>query len=248
MKQLVIDESKLYKKPLLIDTEHHESDIYIHDQNTLYKVLLSSSRVLREQSIYRLSEYTNPDTVLPRDLLYNENYCFIGYSMDYLSDYSVSKDVIFGDMSFEDRQKFAFKVASIIEGFMNDGFIYWDIHSENIMYKGNDIKIIDMDSIKFRDDYSTEGYKYEQMRAHQSLTLLCLSYMAGFEFLEFPKVLNYEELQRLFGPMFENTYLEDMFEDIFDYPDKLLRPTTFIMDLTEDDLSHFKKNLIRILK
>lgn len=40
MEQLIIDEKKLYKKPLLVDTEHHESDIYIHDERTLYKILL----------------------------------------------------------------------------------------------------------------------------------------------------------------------------------------------------------------
>lgn len=248
MEQLIIDEKKLYKKPLLVDTEHHESDIYIHDERTLYKILLSSGRVLREQSVYRLSQYTNPNTVLPKDLLYDEHYKFIGYSMDYLTDHQVSRDIIFGDKSFEERQKFAFRVASIIENFMNDGFVYWDIHSENIMYYKDDIKIIDMDGVRFKDDYSTDAYRFEQMSAHQSLALLCLSYMAGIEFLEFPKVLNYEQLEQLFGPLFEGTYLEGMFQDLFDYPTKLIRPTQFIMDLNEDDMAHFKTKLVRLLK
>lgn len=248
MKQLIIDEKKLYKKPLLVGTEHHESDIYIHDQNTLYKILLSSSRILREQTIYRLGNYENSDTVLPRDLLYNEYHDFIGYSMNYLANYRLSRDIIFGNKSFEERQKFAYKVACIIENFINDGFVYWDIHSENIMYYKDDIKIIDMDGVRFRDDYSPESYQYEQMCAHQKLALLCLSYLAGIEFLEFPKVLNYKQLELLFGPLFQGTYLEEMFKDLFDYPSKLIKPSQFIMDLNEEDFISFKTRLVKLLK
>lgn len=247
MQRIIVPEKSLLSYPTLKDAVHHESDIYLADDKTLYKILTYSNRLLREQIIERLGNYENPNCVLPNSIIFNENRDFIGYSMDYLSNHYLSTKLIFSTEEYKKRLKLALKIVKTIQSFKNDGFVFWDIHPDNVMIRDYDVKIIDMDSIRHRDDYETDNYREEQKSSHQLLMQLSLSYISSMDVLMLGKALDESILKECFSKAFRGQELSRVLDSTFGYPSELIMPSEYIEMIDENDLKNCRSKLIRRL-
>lgn len=245
MNQIILNKNEIKSFKKIENVYHRESNIYLADKNTLYKILYPSTALLREQAIYRLTLMDNKDCILPKDIIFNYNFDFMGYSMRYLYNYQVSTKILHSKMSYQERLEIAKRIAKIIESFKGDDIIYWDLHPDNIMIHKNDIKIIDMDSVKFKDDYRSDDYFEEEKSSRKSLALLCLSYLSDMNIMDFPQGNILNSLQEIFSNSFKGSGLEEIAENIFDYPEHLINPSEFLDYLNEEDLIESKQRLIK---
>lgn len=226
-----------------LNIEHYESNLYIKDNNTLYKILFPYYRLLREKNIYKLCSINNRNCVLPKSILYNNN-DFIGYSMDYLYDYKILSNLIFSNISYEERLLIANKLCKIIENFSSDNFVFTDLYPDNIMIKNHDLKIIDMDSVIFKDDYNIKDYNYELIKSHQLASYLVLSLLSKINIFELINIVDNNILIEAFSNSFCGKELSQYLDNIFNYPNEIVYPSSFINNITEDDLIK-SKNVLR---
>lgn len=249
MEKIFKTERELSVYPTLRSSIHHESDIYIPDEDNLYKILLHGNRLTREGTVERLSLYNNPDYVTPNGIIYTPQYDFLGFRMTYLKDYVPSTKLIFSkNMSYKDKLKLARKIAVAIERLSKDGIVFWDIHPDNNMINRNgDIKIVDMDSVRFKDEYDGDGFKFKVAASHRLLSQLSLSYLAKMNIMELAKTLPEEALKELFSPVFKGG-LCDYVDDIFGFPDEVIYPSEFLPYIEEKDLIDLRETLIRKLR
>ncbi|NLC48128.1 MAG: hypothetical protein GX758_02040 [Tenericutes bacterium] len=248
MKRIVLCEETLHEEyPVLQDTVHHESDIYLYDPQTLYKILLSDNRLTREHVVERLAHYDNPNCIIPESIIYNEYNEFVGYSMKYLKTHILSTKIIFGNDDYDYRMFISKKISKIIESFDNDDFVYWDIHPDNVMIRGNCIKVIDIDSIRYFDGLHNELYDDNKIASHQLLCQLALSYLSKMDVLALGRTLEGDILKECFAPAFQGKELSDILDNVFGYPEEILFPSQFIDYIKEKDLSESRNLLIRKL-
>lgn len=248
MKRINVCEENLHNGyPTLKDTIHHESDIYLYDPETLYKILLSDNRMTREQVIERLAFYNNPNCIIPQAIIYNEYGEFIGYSMKYLREHFLSTKIIFSDANYDDRMHLSKNISSTIEGFDRDDFVYWDIHPDNIMVKNKSIKVIDIDSIRYYDGLHDKLFLESRMASHQLLSQLALSYLSRMDVLSLGRTLDEDTLKECFAPAFKGSELTEILDNIFGYSDELLIPSEFIDSIKEKDLIATRNVLVRKL-
>lgn len=248
MKLKAVDEHEVEKLPVLRHTEHHESDIRICNQETLYKILLFDSRLTREETVHRLCYYENEDCIVPREVLYNDVAEFIGFSMRFLHDYEITRNIIFKDLPYETRMEIAKNLIRIVEGFEKDDLVYWDVHPDNAMVKGTDVKLIDMDSIKYKDTCTPDDFIEQQKRSHKKLALVALSFLSKMDMLQLSKACPPELLKGLFENAFQGHELSQYLEPVFDYPTEVIYPSDFITHIKEKDLAACKNILVKKLR
>ena len=249
MEKIFKTEKELSVYPTLRSSIHHESDIYIPDENNLYKILLHGNRLTREGTVERLSLYDKPDCVTPNGIIYTPQYDFLGFRMTYLKDYVPSTKLIFSkSMSYKDKLKYARKIAVAIERLGKDGIVFWDIHPDNNMInKNGDIKIVDMDSVRFKDEYDSDGFRFKVAASHRLLSQLSLSYLAKMNIMELAKTLPEETLKEMFSSVFKGG-LYDYVDDVFGFPDEIIYPSEFLPYIEEKDLIDLRETLIRKLR
>lgn len=249
MEKIFKTEKELSVYPTLRSSIHHESDIYIVDDETLYKILLYGNRLTRESVVQRLSLYDNPDCVTPTGAIYTPQYEFLGFKMPYLKNYVPSTKLIFSKkVSYKDKLKFARKIAIAIEKLSKDGIVFWDIHPDNNMInKNGDIKIIDMDSVNFKEDYDGDEFRFKVAASHGLLSQLSLSYLAKINIMELAKTLPEETLKEMFSSVFKGG-LYNYVDGIFGFPDEIIYPSEFLPYIEEKDLIDLRETLIRKLR
>lgn len=249
MEKIFKTERELSVYPTLRSSIHHESDIYIPDENNLYKILLHGNRLTREGTVERLSLYDNPDCVTPSGIIYTPKYEFLGFRMPYLKNYVPSTRLIFSkSVSYKDKLKFARKIAVAIEKLSEDGIVFWDIHPDNNMIsRDGDVKIVDMDSVKFKDEFDSDGFHYSVASSHKLLSQLTLSYLSKMNIIELSKTLPDDLLKEMFSSVFKGD-LNDYIDGIFGFPDEIIYPSEFLPYIEENDLSNLRETLIRKLR
>lgn len=248
MEKIFKTQKELSVYPTLNSSIHHESDIYIIDDETLYKILLYGNRLTRESVVQRLSLYDNPDCVTPTGAIYTPQYEFLGFKMPYLKNYVPSTKLIFSKkVSFKDKLKFARKIAIAIEKLSKDGIVFWDIHPDNNMIcRNGDIKIIDMDSVGFKEDYDAKEFEFRVASSHKLLSQLVLSYISNMNIMELCKTLPGDILSDVFSPVF-NGELSIYSDKIFGYTDDIVYPSEFLPYIKENDLVNLRETLIKKL-
>ena len=249
MEKIFKTERELSIYPTLRSSIHHESNIYIPDEDNLYKILLHGNRLTREGTVERLSLYSNPDCVLPNGIIYTPQYEFLGFRMPYLKDYVPSTKLIFSKKtSYKNKLKFARKIAIAIEELSKDGIVFWDIHPDNNMIsKNGDIKIVDMDSVRFKDEYDKDGFQFKVASSHKLLSQLSLSYLSNMNVIELSKTLPEDLLKELFSSVFKGD-LGDYVDGVFGFPDEIIYTSEFLEYIEEKDLIDLRETLIRKLR
>lgn len=246
MKKIIVDEDTLMMYPKINTAIHQESDLYLVDEHTLYKILLYDQRLTREDRIRKLSEYKNNDCVLPNGIIYSNSELFLGQSIPYLQEYKNSSSIIFSSMPYCEKLKLAKKIAVAIEKLSSDGIIFWDIHPDNNMInKNGDIKIVDMDSVFFKDDFSNEVFKEYVCQVHKLLSQLSLSYLSQINVIELARVLSEQDIMELFSGI---DGIKEYIDIIFDYPSEIIYPSEFIENINENELRDVRNMLIKKLR
>ena len=249
MEKIFKTEEELRLYPTLRSSVHHESDIYISDDENLYKILLYGNRITREGTVQRLSLYNNPNCVTPNGIIYTPQYDFLGFRMPYLKDYVPSTKLIFNDsISYKDKLKFAKKIAVAIERLSKDGIVFWDIHPDNNMInKNGDVKIVDMDSVRFKDEYDSDEFQFKVAASHKLLSQLTLSYLSKMNIMELAKILPEELLKEMFSSVFRGRLYE--YSDVtFGFPDEIIYPSEFLPYIEENDLINLRETLVKKLR
>jgi len=145
MNYIELDNS--YKKNKLKNLNNQESKLYTYE-NYLYKkihnYLLTKERI---QTIDELSILNNPSYVTPKKIVIYKNK-INGYLMNYYKEYKqITQYILNKNITLEERKNISKKICMLIKELENIDILYTDIHSDNILIKDNDIKLIDMDSV-----------------------------------------------------------------------------------------------------
>ncbi len=245
MEKIVADEVILRMYPTLNECVHHESEIYKMGDDVLYKVLLYDNRLMRERTVRELGNYSNSFCCLPSGILYNENDEFIGLSMKYLKKYRNSDKIIFGDLSYKEKLLVARNVASAIEKMINDGILYWDVHFDNILYDmdGN-IKVIDMDSVRFKSDYKPGGFESRTYDSYRLATEVILSYISKMNIMELTRSIGEDELLEVLNTVFDGEMIT-LLNSVFGYSSEIVPPSQILDSVHESDLIKLRKNMMK---
>ncbi len=109
-----------------------------------------------------LSKISNEYFLIPKIFVYQNNP--IGYLLPYLDGYKSFYEI--DDKTKKQKIKLLKLAKEAIISMHNEGIIHGDLHTANIMFKDNDIKIIDFESVKYKkysfgnmNDFSKEYLK-----------------------------------------------------------------------------------------
>lgn len=146
-----------------------ESRLYAKG-NYLYKVLFDEYRMERlpiiQDFIDKPIQYT-PQIV---KLLTDEDGIFIGYKMELLRDYVSLRRAYDLKITSDEKRNAAKQVLTSFKEFTDRGYRYWDVHWYNIMIKGSQGRLIDIDSASRLKAGNTIAYPLHSL----------MSYLTGY--------------------------------------------------------------------
>ena len=144
MEERIITKKDLKDKSLGY-IEGGESKCYYDDEILMKIIKPSLLKDDREKIIRQLYSFNNNDIVTPLFAIKNNNK-FIGYGMQYLKGYPSLADYFKNNVtSFEERKELMIRLSKVFDYFDQMNYAYYDIHSYNILYKNDDMKLIDLD-------------------------------------------------------------------------------------------------------
>lgn len=125
-----------------------------YNGDTIYKQARGKKNIL-EYLDSKKNKFYMIDCVLPdKHIILDSKYGEIdfGYTEQYIKDMVELKQK---ELSFMDAKVIISKIIRLLQNLENDGMLYIDIHERNVLIKNNDIKLIDMDSVKIiqRNDH-----------------------------------------------------------------------------------------------
>ncbi len=136
----------------------HEAEFFALEKGTGLKIFSFGDRVQRTlpnkiQKIEKLSELQIPGVALPRDIVYDENGCFIGYTMEFVR---TNKNIpslavaINSDLSVAEKIAFYRKLEAIVILLHQYEINLVDTNPANFLItESNEVMLVD-----------TDGYKY----------------------------------------------------------------------------------------
>ena len=186
-------EKKSITKRFMKDYKYHlgignESFRFYNDKYFLKFFLKNEVDINERRKTVELLEMINhPYAVTPKFLLFDKNK-FTGYAMDSYIDYkTLDKNNI---NSFNERKDILIELIRLINYFENNNFIYYDFHEKNILYKNNDIKLIDLDSGIFKEEINNLNYESTFKYANNKLAFFSLSFIYNINSTVFSLILS----------------------------------------------------------
>ena len=159
----------------------------MHNDTELVKMI--KKRLLkgdREKIIRELYYFDYPDIVKPLYAVIDKNK-FVGYGMEYLKGYNELANYLNKEKpAFIERKDLVIKLSKIFDYFDTMKFAYHDLTYQNVMYKDNDIKLIDLDG-GVLNGYTNYGLDYNAAVrvAKKSLAKMALYVINNTNGLEF---------------------------------------------------------------
>lgn len=149
----------------------------------------------RKEIIYKLCELNHENAVTPEFLLHDKT-GLLGYAMINYRDYTFIGDEVENKLfkidleAFNKRKQLMIKLSKLFDYFNINDFAYYDIHDRNILYKDNDIKLIDLDGGIFKG-YKNHELDFESAKrfSSQKLALYTLSFIYNVNQYNFSKYL-----------------------------------------------------------
>lgn len=224
---------------------HSCNSILYRDGDDLIKILYDpecgDTYEKRENKFQLLERIVEPEFVLPKYLVYVDEIKtdnLRGYGMDYLEDYKVVSSIINNkEYSHKDKLEICRKICDAITKLEKYKISYWDIHSENILINGKDIRICDMDSVTSKNIDGDYSYRSDLSDSYRYLTSIMLSIL--YEMDEFDLIKNLKRKKsRKFVKESEMFKRVANSEGYIFYPDKYL-------DIFTEDYVNETKALIR---
>ena len=177
MEQRYISKEEFKKYKLYEASQNAESDLYYY-QNRMLKLLYSS--VLNENrmlTICSLDRINHKDCTKIYDLIESFD-GRIGYTMEKYNYYKTLKYYVKRlnkrNTPLSERKKLIRRINDIFEYFLSIGFLYYDVHLNNIIMLDDSIKVVDLDSGIFEDNAffapnsyhkTAEKYKVEMLNS-----------------------------------------------------------------------------------
>ncbi len=178
MAKLEIPKKELYnggkflKDYLGQDLFNTESDLIVKD-GMLYKIILCDA-YKRERVMLDIDNHKKELPISLKDLLYDNNN-FYGYSMTLLEGYITINKLLKSDIDLKLRKSICLEILKISEKLESWKLLYFDWHSNNLMYK-DDLQLLDIDSAIYTK--STRNIAL----ARRYLLELCISIIIGLDF------------------------------------------------------------------
>lgn len=221
---------------------HSESELYIKKKK-LIKILKEVHRgLIRERMIIKLSEYQNDECSTPCSIIYTnkvEN-SFAGLETNFYKEYC-ELDKIINSLSFQERFIIAKKIALLIESFEKEEYSYYDLHLRNLLVKGTDIMLIDMDGGKYASTSGIERYKSSLKISYYFLPQLILSILYNIRFFPFADVIG--DNLYTFKKNSNTEQWKIIRAAITKDPEKLIHTSDHIDSFTEDFIAETKPML-----
>ena len=144
-----------------------KKDIVWVDNNYVYKKDFTFERKKDLFEILRTFEETK-DCILPEKDLY-----LIGNPFGYITKYDKEKDkltkrIIKGDLLHKEKLLIIRELIRIIKDIHSIGFTHGDLHTDNILYSKNGVKLIDFDNSTLSGE-STDIYHNGKIKADMAL-------------------------------------------------------------------------------
>ena len=113
--------------------------------------------------------------------------------------------------------------------------------------ENGDVKIVDMDSVRFKDEYDGDEFQFKVAASHKLLSQLTLSYLSKMNIMELAKILPEELLKEMFSSVFRGRLYE--YSDVtFGFPDEIIYPSEFLPYIEENDLINLRETLVKKLR
>lgn len=205
---------KEYKKDHIIPSGiHNESELYLYD-NDIIKLFNKKINFDRQRTILSLDEIDRQEYVIPKySIIHGIN--IVGYGMDYLKDFSTLFKLIEDEtLSFSERKQIVINLYQIIMYLERIGVCYPDIHTGNFLYKGGDVRVIDMDSVLFNTICDKDNFNYNVKLSYLRLARLCFTILINMRII-LPFELNSIEQSDIIE--FFDDDKKDYFKYIFGY-------------------------------
>ncbi len=234
MEKRFIDDGVLKGYTPLTNVNHSESTIYKKGSD-IVKILHDKYRTKeREQTTERLGAFVCDECSLPHTILYDKhsNKPFAGFIQPNYSEYELLiKCLEDNTIPFKKRITIAKKISALIESFEKERFSYYDIHAENVLVDKEDIKLIDMDSVLYKDLSDPITFRVHMGLTSKYLSYLVLSIIFSKDFFPFDEEV--EKNKRNFDK-FANERQRKVIEAAATTDYKVFYPYYYIDSFTED--------------
>ena len=142
-------------KKLDVNKEYNNGGSLYLVRNCIYKVYdeVSYFREEKERNINFLMNYRIPNTPRIYKKLYNKYNEFNGYVMEFIEGSMTFRDGMNQEISFSDKIKAILDVYETLRVLHSYNICIGDIHLSNFLYKDGHGYVIDLDEIRFPDDY-----------------------------------------------------------------------------------------------
>ncbi len=241
MKTIFLEDGILNGTTELNKIYHSESFLYKKD-NTLYKLLKSKQRTLnREKTLNYIQCLDSKECVLPQDIIYtkqSQSNPFMGFTSEFLPQnlFKMLSEIIEDNsIPFKDRLTIAKKISALMECFERYKIVYFDLHADNIMISGTDIKFVDMDSVICKGLTTSLDYRVNLNIMCENLANLILCIIYRIDSLSFGRSI-LENNKRLFYRN-GNEQMRRVFDKSSSHDGKVSYPT--------DDIDYFDENAVR---
>ena len=160
---------------------NYESSIYVY-KDRLYKLLnedcLSKHR---EENIEELSNFNNPNCVFPENKIVNNYGEFLGVEEEYLKGYKTLAFYLNHNyLEYEKRKQIAYKICEIQNYLDNNNISFVDMHSNNLMIKDDNLKLIDLDSAEIINERSEVFNYIRRELICRNLAISCYQALFGY--------------------------------------------------------------------
>lgn len=243
MEKRIITKGDLKKISKL--TNIYNSNLYINGEDLIKSLnypVLGDSFAIMEKKFELLDKITEQEYILPKYLLYLESLNasnLKAYGMKHFVDYDVIEKMIHdGNCSYKDKLEICKKICDAFINLEKYKIAYWDIHSDNILVKGKDIKICDMDEVTFKLTDGDYAYRSDLADSYRYLTSLVLSILYEIDESDLIRILERKRSRKFVreSKMFSRVASSEGY--IF-YPDKYLDM------FTEDYVKETREMLIK---
>lgn len=217
-----------------------KSGVVHYNGDTIYKQARGKKDILEYLYIKKSNSYMT-DCILPdKHIILDSKYGKIdfGYTEQYIKDMVELKQK---ELSFMDAKGIITKIIQLLQNLENDDMLYIDIHERNVLIKNNNIKLIDMDSIKIipRDDYV---YSSKLVQKRIIIELMLTIFLKSKNHIMLYKVINDVVKQKCFPKEFIEYCIGCYYDDPFVsnvYPLEYL-------DLFDSENIEYQKMLLKV--
>lgn len=237
---------------LFESVSHMESELYSKEDvllKLLYPEVISQNRLNTLNSLDRIN---HEDCAKIYDLIESFD-GRIGYTMEKYNHYKTLKYYVkrFNkrNIPLSERKKLIRRINDIFEYFLSIGFLYYDVHLNNIIMSADSIKVVDLDSGIFEDNAffapnsyhkTAEKYKVEMLN---SMAYTYLQMLLGTSINIKRQILANGLASKIAGLLDENGI--DLFKHALYLDETISNPIENVESMKEESIDEIRKIILK---